>query len=189
MTALSLPTTSDLESLVTTAIYASLITARLSPASNPPTVKVTAVAPLRDVQPQSLPKMITLLTEWETRCGDVVSDLEAEIALVKSNAAKRRVKEQDYQTLLEEAVKQRTENAGNNGAGPGRGGKKGVFGRLGAAAAGMGRNKREFSADDVDEDDGFWDINTDGMDIDEGAGSSSRAAASRHSKRILGKKS
>ncbi|KAJ5814909.1 hypothetical protein N7474_006686 [Penicillium riverlandense] len=190
MTALSLPTTSDLESLVTTAIYASLITARLSPASDPPTVKVTAVAPLRDVQPQSLPKMIALLTEWETRCGDVVSDLEAEIARVKNNAARRRVKEQEYQTLLEEAVKQRTENAGNNGAASGRAaGKKGVFGRLGAAAAGMGRNKREFSADDVDEDDGFWDINTDGMDIDEGAGSSSRAAGSRHSKRILGKKS
>ncbi|KAJ5138546.1 uncharacterized protein N7515_003394 [Penicillium bovifimosum] len=36
MTALSTPTKAELESLVTTAIYASLITARLSPASNPP---------------------------------------------------------------------------------------------------------------------------------------------------------
>lgn len=195
MTALSLSTATDLESLVTTAIYASLISARLSPASTPPTVNVTSVAPLRDVQPQSLPKMITLLTKWEARCCEVVSDLEREIARVRVDAARRRAKEQAHQTLLERAVQARLDQAGGPGIGggggnngnmaPGRNGSKPIFSRRGP---GMGRNKREYNADDVDDDDGFWETG-DGMDIDEGVGSSSRAPGSRHTKRILGKKS
>jgi COP9 signalosome complex subunit 7 len=107
MKSLSLPTAAELESLVTTAIYANLISARLSPASTPPTINVTSVAPLRDVQPHSLPQMVTLLTEWESRCGEVVTDLETEIARVKANAQKRFAREQGYRDRLEEAVQRR----------------------------------------------------------------------------------
>ena len=128
MTALSTPTKAELESLVTKAIYASLITARLSPASNPPSVNVTAVAPLRDVQPQSLPQMIANLSEWESRCGEVVSDLEAEIARVKSDAAKRAARAQAHNEALEEAVK-RKQSTGK------KGGRRG--GRLGAGVGGV----------------------------------------------------
>ncbi|KAJ5504146.1 hypothetical protein N7463_007020 [Penicillium fimorum] len=178
MTALSTPTKAELESLVTTAIYASLITARLSPASNPPSVNVTAVAPLRDVQPQSLPKMIANLSEWESRCGEVVSDLEAEIARIKSDAAKRASRAQAHSEALEEAVK-RKQSAGK------KGGRRG--GRLGA---GLGGSKRD--ADDIDEDDGFFDTYDGGehgsrMDIDEAPGA--RAGNSRQPKRVLGRKS
>ncbi|KAJ6189513.1 hypothetical protein N7519_004421 [Penicillium mononematosum] len=178
MTALSTPTKAELESLVTAAIYASLITARLSPASNPPSVNVTAVAPLRDVQPQSLPKMITNLSEWESRCGEVVSDLEAEIARVKSDAAKRAARTRAHSEALEEAVK-RKQSAGK------KGGRRG--GRLGA---GVGGSKRD--ADDIDEDDGFFETYDGGehgsrMDIDEGPGA--RAGNSRQPKRVLGRKS
>lgn len=178
MTALSTPTKSELESLVTTAIYASLITARLSPASNPPSVNVTAVAPLRDVQPQSLPKMIANLSEWESRCGEVVSDLEAEIARVKSDAAKRAARAQAHSEKLEKAVK-RNQIAGK------KGGRRG--GRLGA---GLGGSKRD--ADDIDEDDGFFETYDGGehgsrMDIDEAPGA--RAGNSRQPKRVLGRKS
>ncbi|KAJ5823400.1 hypothetical protein N7447_005740 [Penicillium robsamsonii] len=178
MTALSTPTKAELESLVTTAIYASLITARLSPASNPPSVNVTAVAPLRDVQPQSLPKMIANLGEWESRCGEVVSDLEAEIARIKSDAAKRASRAKAHSEALEEAVKKK-QSAGK------KGGRRG--GRLGP---GLGGSKRD--ADDIDEDDGFFD-NYDGsehgsrMDIDEAPGA--RAGNSRQPKRVLGRKS
>lgn len=195
LTALSLPSIADLESLVTTAIYASLISARLSPAATPPTINVTAVAPLRDVRPQSLPKMVSVLTEWEGRCGEVVSDLETEIVRIKANAAKRYAKEQAYQKLLEEAKKHRQATAPKDGysnAGNGRPGKPGAFGRRGGSrtGAGAGSNKRE--ADDIDQDDGFWESGEGGeagsrMDIDEGAGSS-RGGSSRHSKRILGRK-
>ncbi|KAJ5203185.1 hypothetical protein N7449_005264 [Penicillium cf. viridicatum] len=178
MTALSTPTKAELESLVTKAIYASLITARLSPASNPPSVNVTAVAPLRDVQPQSLPQMIANLNEWESRCGEVVSDLEAEIARVKSDAAKRAARAQAHNEALEEAVK-RKQSTGK------KGGRRG--GRLGA---GVGGSKRD--ADDIDEDDGYFDTYDGGengsrMDIDETP--SARAGNSRQPKRVLGRKS
>ncbi|CDM36927.1 hypothetical protein DTO013E5_7106 [Penicillium roqueforti] len=178
MTALSSPTKSELESLVTRAIYASLIAGRLSPASNPPSVNVTAVAPLRDVLPQSLPKMIANLSEWESRCGEVVSDLEAEIARVKSDAAKRAARAQAHDEALEKAKKRKQSMAK-------RGGRRG--GRLGA---GLGGSKRD--ADDIDEDDGYFD-NYDGgehgsrMDIDEAPGA--RAGNSRQPKRVLGRKS
>ncbi|CAI7568423.1 unnamed protein product [Penicillium glandicola] len=177
MTALSTPTKAELESLVTTAIYASLITARLSPASNPPSVNVTAVAPLRDVEPQSLPKMIENLNEWESRCGEVVSDLEAEIARIKSDAAKRAARTQAYNEALEEAVKKKS--AGK------KGGRRG--GRLGP---GLGGSKRD--ADDIDEDDGFFETFDGGehgsrMDIDEAPGA--RTGNSRQPKRVLGRKS
>ncbi|KAJ9485530.1 hypothetical protein VN97_g7819 [Penicillium thymicola] len=178
MTALSTPTKAELESLVTKAIYASLITARLSPASNPPSVNVTAVAPLRDVQPQSLPQMIANLSEWESRCGEVVSDLEAEIARVKSDAAKRAARAQAHNNALDEAVK-RKKSTGK------KGGRRG--GRLGA---GVGGSKRD--ADDIDEDDGYFDTydgseNSSRMDIDETPGA--RAGNSRQPKRVLGRKS
>ncbi|CRL30725.1 Proteasome component (PCI) domain [Penicillium camemberti] len=178
MTALSTPTKAELESLVTKAIYASLITARLSPASNPPSVNVTAVAPLRDVQPKSLPQMIANLSEWESRCGEVVSDLEAEIARVKSDAAKRAARAQAHNEALEEAVK-RKQSTGK------KGGRRG-----GRPGAGVGGSKRD--ADDIDEDDGYFDTydggeNASRMDIDEAPGA--RAGNSRQPKRVLGRKS
>ncbi|KAJ5168194.1 COP9 signalosome complex subunit 7 [Penicillium canariense] len=192
MKALSLSTTAELEALVTTAIYANLISARLSPASTPPTVNVTSVAPLRDVQSQSLPKMVSLLTEWEARCGNVVTDLEAEIARVKANAQKRYDKEQAHQALLDHAVQRRQAETGREGGGNvgnGRASKSGIGRRLaGRMGFGVGSNKRD--ADDIDVDDGFvsGDNGDSGsrMDIDEGAGMG--RGGSRQSKRILGRK-
>ncbi|KAJ5454436.1 COP9 signalosome complex subunit 7 [Penicillium daleae] len=152
MQSLSLPSTADLESLVTTAIYANLISARLSPASTPPTINVTSVAPLRD-----------------SRCGEVVKDLETEIARVKANAQKRHDREQVYRERLEEAVQRRqaeTMREGGNGGGDGR------------------------AADDFDEDDGFQSGDNgeaaSRMDIDEGAGVG--RGGSRQTKRVVGRK-
>lgn len=155
---------------------------------------MTAVAPLRDVQPQSLPKMISLLTEWEARCGEVITDLEAEIARIKTDAAKRHAKEQSHQILLEEALQRQAasplEDAGVTAGLRSRGGKPGL--NAGRRGAGSGGNKRE--ADDFDEDDGFFEAGDGGaesgsrMDIDEGAGSRA-GSSSRHSKRVLGRMS
>ncbi|KAF7160331.1 hypothetical protein CNMCM5623_005851 [Aspergillus felis] len=144
--------------------------------------------------------MISLLTQWESRCGDVISDIEAEITRIKSNAAKRRAKEQARGALLENALVSTSEGSAKDVAGGGSGSKKvGGAQRFGQG----GGNKREFNADDHDdEDDGYWDNGNDGgidlpaagsrMDIDESAGSSRfglSGAGARHAKRILGKKS
>jgi COP9 signalosome complex subunit 7 len=126
--------------------------------------------------------MISILTEWESRCGDVVSDLEAEIARVKTDAAKRAHKKYTYDQRLEKAVERRQ----NGASGEGGGGRRGNRARFGA---GLGGSKRD--ADDIDQDDGFFETG-DGegsrMDIDEGAGVGARSGNSR-SKRVLGRKS
>lgn len=187
MDALSIPTAAELESLVTTAIYSSLITARLSPASEPPMVNVTSVAPLRDVKPQSLPTMISVLTEWETRCGSVISDIEAEIEKIKTDAAERLAKENARAEMLNKALNSLVPE---DDAHPKRSGLRSGGRRLGGG--GSSGNKREYSADDND-DDGYFENGSDDagaagsrMEIDEGVGPSRTAA--RQAKRILGKK-
>ncbi|KAN0068861.1 COP9 signalosome subunit 7 [Elaphomyces granulatus] len=215
MSALSITTFSDLESLVTTAIYASLITARLSPATNPPIINVTSVAPLRDVRPQTVPTMIAILSEWEGRCGQAIGGIEAEIAKIKAQAAKNRACEQERATRLERLIAGDGDDDGTGIDFKGRltgGNKYGLRPREGNSTGGRGggvaklgppgtanSNKREYSADDPDEDDGYWDNGSDGgmdagtlgsrMDIDEGSGAPSRIGAGggnfRQAKRIL----
>ncbi|KAA8644577.1 hypothetical protein EYZ11_001443 [Aspergillus tanneri] len=212
MDSLSISAPADLESLVTTAIYSSLITARLSPTTNPPTVNVTSVAPLRDVKPQSLSTMISVLANWETRCGDVITDIEAEIARIKTNSAKRRAKEREHAELFEKTLSNwpaisadlvgfesgRFTGSKKHGS---QGGPRGGSGGGGGPGGYVG-SKREFNADDLDDDDGYWENGSEGalesyvtssrMDIDEGIGSSRAgpgSAATRHAKRVLGKKS
>jgi len=199
MEALSIPNASELESLVTTAIYSSLIKARLSPASSPPTVNVTAVAPLRDVQPQTISSMISILANWEDRCGDVISGIEAEIAKIKDQAVKNRKRELARMQTLEKAIANGNANSSasrggkNTKANNTRGSKTGS--RPGTQASGN-NNKREYSGDDVEDDDGYFDNGSDGgvdtlgshMDIDEGVGAGrvTSATATRQAKRLLG---
>ncbi|PKY07300.1 hypothetical protein P168DRAFT_302257 [Aspergillus campestris IBT 28561] len=211
MTALSITAPSDLESLITTAIYANLITARLAPASNPPAVHITAVAPLRDVNPAlALPAMIARLSSWESRCGHVIADLEAEIARIRSDAVASRARHAAHNDLFQrtmagftadlptastvptgatvEGVPAKGSRLPWSKGGGGSGGSGGWFG--------AGGNKREFSADDLDIDDGYGEAGGEGegsapssqMDVDEGAGSSRLSAGARHAKRILGRK-
>jgi COP9 signalosome complex subunit 7 len=190
MTALSISSPADLESLVTTAIYSSLLTARLSPASSPPTITVTSVAPLRDVKPQSVSHMVSVLADWQTRCGDVIGDIEGEIANIRARAEKERAGERARQAMSEKALNEWSGDKGVEApASSGRAARR----MGGAARFGIG-NKREFSADDH-EDDGYdegGDVDpglAGRMDVDEGAGSSSRfGSGMRHAKRVLGRK-
>ena len=81
----------DLEHLVTQAIYSNLLAATLNPAAQ--TVVITSVSPLRDLAPGSISAMTAELSAWSQRCDSVLSELEAEIARVRANAAKRRKEE------------------------------------------------------------------------------------------------
>ncbi|CEN59751.1 Putative COP9 signalosome complex subunit 7 [Aspergillus calidoustus] len=205
MSPLSLSAPSELETLVTTAIYSSLITARLSPATTPPTVNVTSVAALRDVKPTSLPAIISTLAAWESRCGSVITDIEAEIAKIRADSAQRRAREHTRLIVIEKTLAKWNPESGEpsalGGDPAGRGGPSGR--KLGwkkdfsAALRGRdffggGSNKREFN------DDAFFDGNANeidalgsGMDIDEGAGARTGlgSAGARTAKRFLGKKS
>lgn len=161
--------------------------------------------------------MIAILSEWEGRCGQAIGGIEAEIAKIKAQAVRNRVRERERAVRLERLIagcdgdddgasldfKGRL-TGGNSKYGlrpregnttGGRGGGVAKLGPPGTASS----NKREYSADDPDEDDGYWDNGSDGgmdagtsgsrMDIDEGSGAPSRIGAGggnfRQAKRIL----
>ncbi|KAJ4375529.1 hypothetical protein N0V86_007061 [Didymella sp. IMI 355093] len=85
--ALDLPTARALEELITTAIYAGLLTATLDPAHS--RVTVTSIAPLRDLAPGSLPRLQSTLATWGTRCDAALADLEAQVDRVRRDAVER----------------------------------------------------------------------------------------------------
>lgn len=208
MKSLSLPDHGALESLVTKAIYSSLITARLSPATAPPTIYVTSTAPLRDVRPQTITSMISVLAEWQERCGDVIKGIDAEIVKIKSDATERRAKEKSKAFLIENSLKGNFDKDNDDTAGGGAGSSLGLGSGGGGGAGGAGskhfspfskegqaglkqyfgsggRNKREFSdtndyaVENRTLDEGFGDSE---MDVDSTRGESGEA---RHTKRIL----
>ncbi|KAF1926272.1 COP9 signalosome subunit 7 [Didymella exigua CBS 183.55] len=85
--ALDLPTPRALEELITTAIYAGLLTATLDPAHS--RVSVTSIAPLRDLAPGALPRLQSTLAAWSGRCDAALADLDAQVERVKRDAVQR----------------------------------------------------------------------------------------------------
>ncbi|EEH20827.1 hypothetical protein PABG_03058 [Paracoccidioides brasiliensis Pb03] len=210
MKSLSLPNHAALESLVTQAIYSSLITARISPATNPRVIHVTSTAPLRDVHPQSIPIMISVLKEWRGRCSDVIGNIEAEIARIKSEAEKRRAREKIRASRVERSVagwdgedgggtSGGTGGSGTGaGAGAGAGSKHSLpfsgGGRVpglrpqfsGTSSSGASGNKRDLN--DFDDDGrypGHGDMEVDGAGADADEGFDGIGESTRQSKRLL----
>ena len=122
--ALGLATPAALEALVTAAIYAALLQARLDPRAA--RVHVGGVAPLRDVAPGAVPALAGLLAAWEARCAGVLADVEARAAAVKRGARERENGRREWEGRWEELVKGREkekEGAGANGLAGGSGGR------------------------------------------------------------------
>ncbi|ERF75346.1 hypothetical protein EPUS_00139 [Endocarpon pusillum Z07020] len=132
-TTLYLDSAAALEALITEAIYSGLITARLSPTSSPPIVHITSVAPLRDLRPNSLPEILKVLQVWESRCSSVVGDIEAQIAGIRNNAAKRKAREMRRQEVVDTAV---LSNDGTGDVGNAAGGGAGAGTGVGSGATG-----------------------------------------------------
>lgn len=173
MSSLSLSNPIALESLVTSAIYSSLLTARLSPATTPPVIHITSVSPLRDLRPASLPQMLKTLGEWESRCTDVIGDIEAQIAAIRSEAAKRSQKEKSRMEIVERAVAEDPAEK-NKPAKKAEDGKKGGGTGGGKVLGSMSGNKRASDDNDEEAED---DANGDGMDVDEVPGGASGSTA------------
>ena len=179
MSALSLSSISELESLITTTNYAGLITARLSPTTTPPMVHITSTAPLRDLRPLSLPHLLKVLETWDGRCTSVIHEIESHIEGIKTAARKRKTKESARDDALEIALKEyRAEakdaasmatSAGNanassrfvgNGGGNVGGGRRGVANagfpvRTGGSKFARGANKRDLEDTEDDSTDVF----------------------------------
>ncbi|KAK3708799.1 hypothetical protein LTR37_011320 [Vermiconidia calcicola] len=136
----------DLEHLVTQAIYSNLLAATLNPAAQ--TVVITSVSPLRDLAPGSIGSMMAELEAWSSRCEGVLGDLEAEIAKVRAEAAKRSAGERKTERQVR-AVTDDDKKGGSGLGGMGRGGHNTRGGR------------KDYDEDLDDED---------GMDVDGGMG-------------------
>ncbi|GAB7344214.1 hypothetical protein MBLNU457_2104t1 [Dothideomycetes sp. NU457] len=100
--ALSLSTPRELESLVTDAIYADLLSGTLNPGQQ--IVVITSVAPLRDLAPGSVASMISELGAWSQRCEGVLADLEAEMARVRTEAMRRNSRKAEVQQQMSKAA-------------------------------------------------------------------------------------
>ncbi|ROT42302.1 hypothetical protein SODALDRAFT_12176 [Sodiomyces alkalinus F11] len=85
--ALGLPDSRALESLVTLAVYAGLLTATLDPARQ--YVQVNALSPLRDLRPGAVADLVSPLRTWSDRCTTTLRDIEVQTAEIRANAARR----------------------------------------------------------------------------------------------------
>ncbi|RXG50124.1 hypothetical protein VDGE_00980 [Verticillium dahliae] len=113
--ALSLPDTRALEALVTSAIYAGLIQATLDPARQH--VHVTALAPLRDLAPDSIPALSDALRAWSDRCAATLHDIDAETAAIRAEAARRQRHASAREERLAELVAETKHSAGGASGG------------------------------------------------------------------------
>ncbi|KAI1334339.1 PCI domain-containing protein [Xylariaceae sp. FL0016] len=84
---LALPDARAVEDLVISAIYAGLIEAQLDPRNG--VVLISSVSRLRDLAPGSISPMLATLRAWSGRCTETLNDLEAQIAAIKADAARR----------------------------------------------------------------------------------------------------
>ena len=113
---LSLPTTRALEDLVISCIYAGLLTAKLDILSQ--RVDVSSVAPLRDLKPGSVPRMVSVLEDWDGRCVTVLGEIEGQVREIRRKAQEQKRRETEH----EKAVAKRM---GENEDGKGKLGKRG----------------------------------------------------------------
>ena len=113
---LCLPSTRALEDLVISSIYAGLLTAKLDTLSQ--RVDVSSVAPLRDLKPGSVPHMVSVLEDWDSRCVSVLGEIEGQVREIRRKAQEQRKKETEH----EKAVAKRM---GENEDGKGKLGKRG----------------------------------------------------------------
>ncbi|KAM3562496.1 hypothetical protein MY1884_001795 [Beauveria asiatica] len=100
---LRLDATPQLETLVTTAIYAGLIDAKLDPARQ--RVHVVRVAPLRDLSPDNdTPRMRAALQGWSDRCAAILTDVETHMERVRQDAAERARAEREAKDKMAEKM-------------------------------------------------------------------------------------
>ncbi|KAM0797809.1 hypothetical protein BDR22DRAFT_809856 [Usnea florida] len=112
---LSLPTTRALEDLVISSIYAGLITAKLDTLSQH--VDVSSVAPLRDLRPGSVPRMVSVLEDWDSRCVSVLGEIEGQVREIRRKAQEQRKRDTEHEKAVAKKM-------GDNEDGKKRGGEE-----------------------------------------------------------------
>ncbi|KAI0839175.1 hypothetical protein F5Y06DRAFT_266209 [Hypoxylon sp. FL0890] len=172
--ALGLPDSRAVEDLVISAIYAGLIEAQLDPRHQ--TVHVSSVSPLRDLEPNSIPSMLTAVRSWSGRCSTTLADLESQISAVKAAAAARASEQAAWEKtqtkLVEDQRKSETAGASTTGA-HGRGQSRlldAAVARLRGGNAGQRSVKRGSGSLEPGQEDEAMDLDEEEPDDGESAG-------------------
>lgn len=82
-------------------------------------VAVSSIAPLRDLAPNTIPSMLSTLSEWSTRCTTTLADLEKQIAAIKASAKARHKEEEEWAATVENLISSKAEE-GENKKGKGK---------------------------------------------------------------------
>ncbi len=172
---LGLETLRELEDLVISAIYAGLVNATLDPYHQ--LVAVSSVAPLRDLQPNSIPSMLSILNEWSARCVSTLADLEKQIASIKAEALKRHNEEVEWAAHVEKLIEGKGDGKEKQKEKEEKSGGGGVFVGLGRKLGGGAASKRGSGGLDGEDNDN--------MDLDEEDGDDERRG-SRSAKKNRG---
>ncbi|KAI1119065.1 PCI domain-containing protein [Nemania sp. NC0429] len=169
---LGLPTARAVEDLVISAVYAGLVDAQLDPRNG--AVHISAVSPLRDLAPASIPSMLSSLRLWSGRCASTLEDLEAQIAGIKAAAAARHNEqkawaEQTARLAEAEKIAEQGGVGGGNGVHTQRHGA--ILNRALARMQGQRFGKRgSGSLEPSADDDEAMDLDDDELDDGEGGG-------------------
>ncbi|KAK6522739.1 hypothetical protein TWF281_002175 [Arthrobotrys megalospora] len=99
---LDIPNTRLLEDLIISAIYASLLDAKLDTANQRVEVSSTAG---RDVAPGDITNMIAALEAWSSSCSSVLTEIGAQIASIQDAAVAQRKEQVAYEKSVEEKRK------------------------------------------------------------------------------------
>ncbi|EPS37019.1 hypothetical protein H072_9400 [Dactylellina haptotyla CBS 200.50] len=99
---LDIPNTRLLEDLIISAVYASLLDAKLDTANQRVEVSSTAG---RDVAPGDITNMISALEAWSSSCSSVLTEIEAQIASIQASAVAQRKEQLHYEKQVDEKRK------------------------------------------------------------------------------------
>lgn len=124
-------------------------------------MRISSVAPLRDLAPNSVARMLGDLQAWGARCEAVLGDLDAEIASVKLAAAEKRRAQR-----VREGQIDRAERAAS-------GGKSGGLSSGGIIGLRSQNSGKSFADDDGLDDGGDF------MDVDDGPGGKGKGKGTR----------
>lgn len=91
-----------LEDLIISSIYAGLLSAKLDTLQS--RVDVSSVSPLRDLRPNSVPTMVAVLDDWDSRCVGVLGEIEIHIKEIRRKATETRKRELENEKMLEKAM-------------------------------------------------------------------------------------
>lgn len=124
-----------MEDLVISAVYAGLLNAKLNPLRS--VVQVSSVAPLRDIQSGTVPSIVATLQNWSQRCDATLAEIEANIANIKREAARKASDKREWDRTFQAVVKAEISDPSDPAAGSiSANGTRGAGRRLGGGAAG-----------------------------------------------------